>query len=270
MRNLKLVLSWDGSNFKGFQIQPHVLTAQEVIQKSWKILTHEDVTLIGCSRLDAEVHAYRYVLNFKTATKLDRMKIIKSLNGIFYHEFKAAISLLSADFVEDDFHSRFHAKGKHYRYLIWQGVSEHALLTRRCFHVKCKNEIQNLPSIMAEYVGFHHFGAFRASDCFSQKLEKTIYEIDVWDHPHFSEMKMIDIWGDGFLKHMIRNMVGTAIDIATKKLSSDTIQKAFEHHNRTLTGVCAPGCGLTLMNVYYDEKVAKNEAERKMREFVPC
>lgn len=267
LKNLKLILSWDGSSFYGYQKQPHVNTVQETIENCWKILTKEAMHPIGCSRLDAGVHAYSYVMNFQTQTDLTEYAIVKGMNGIFMQNLKVPIAVASASFVDMNFHSRFHTVGKWYRYLIWHGPTAHAALTKRCFHVKSPHSLDCLGDIMKQYEGEHHFGAFRASDCTARQCIKKIYHIDTWHHPHFPEMQVIDIYGDGFLKNMIRNMVGTAVDIATQKKPADTISKAFVHQNRQQVGVCAPGKGLSLMKVFYDAEeieIAQKQAPRQI------
>ena len=267
--NIKLTLSWNGEKFSGYQYQPDAITVQGTLNSAWKILTQEDVVLYGCSRLDAKVHASHYVLNFHSKTELKEEKIIRALNGILHNQLKADISIYHCEFVDDDFHARFNAVGKHYRYLIWNGHKSHALLTPQCWvlHFKNKltlganehrsrdnNKLVNLEQICQQFIGEHDFAGFRASDCSAKHTIKTIYSVQVHQHPHFPEMTFIDFFGDGFLKNMIRNMVGTAVQTAIGKLKDDCIQNAFQHKNRELVGQCAPGSALTLMRVYYNKE----------------
>lgn len=252
-QNFKLTFSWNGEKFHGYQQQPNVFTVQEAISKAWFILTKETVTLTGCSRLDAGVHANCFVLNFQSRTKYSLDRILKGLNGIFHSQLHLDISLYSVEHVASDFHARFSAIGKHYRYIIWNGFSEHAFLTRRCWHVRSKLDKSELFLQFQNYVGEHDFSAFRAVDCGAKNTQKKIYKIHTQFHPVYPECIIIDIWGDGFLKNMIRNMVGTAVDIASNKLQKNTITEGFLHKNRNLMGVCAPAWGLTLMQVFYSD-----------------
>ena len=252
-KNIKLTLSWNGAKFSGYQYQPNAITVQETLNSAWRILTGEVVTLYGCSRLDAQVHASHFVLNFLSETNLEEEKILRALNGILHTQFKVAISIYSCEFVEKEFHARFNAVGKHYRYLIWVGQKTHALLTPQCWHIHSKSVPINLNSIFQQFVGEHDFSGFRASDCSAKHTIKNIYSVKIHNHSHFSEMTIIDFFGDGFLKNMIRNMVGTGVQMAIGKLKEDCIQKAVEHKNRELVGMCAPGWALTLMKVYYSK-----------------
>ena len=102
-KNIKLTLSWNGAKFSGYQYQPNAITVQETLNSAWRILTGEVVTLYGCSRLDAQVHASHFVLNFLSETNLEEEKILRALNGILHTQFKVAISIYSCEFVEKEF-----------------------------------------------------------------------------------------------------------------------------------------------------------------------
>ena len=269
-RNLKLILSWNGEKFHGYQYQPHVFTVQEALTKTWETLTKETVTLCGCSRLDAGVHAQYYVLNFHTITQLTEERIIKSFNGILHANLGLDISVYKVEFVDSSFHSRFHSTGKHYRYLIWHGFSEHAILTKRCWHVRSKLSLNEVKRNLDQFVGEHDFSAFRASDCSAKTTVRKIYKIDSWIHPVYPEMLIVDIWGDGFLKNMIRNIVGTSVDVASGKLDKNTITEAFTHLDRTKTGMCAPAWALTLMQVFYDKEEMNQQIQNDLNVLVPC
>jgi len=269
-QNLKLIVSWNGEKFHGYQYQPHVFTVQEALTKAWEILTKETVTLCGCSRLDAGVHAQNYVLNFHTTTKLTEERIIKGFNGILHSNLALDISVYHAEFVDSQFHARFQSTGKHYRYFIWYGFSEHAILTKRCWHVRSKLSLDDVKKNLAQFVGEHDFAAFRASDCSAKTTVRNIFKIDAWSHPVYTEMLIVDVWGDGFLKNMIRNIMGTAVEIASGKLPKNTITESFIHKDRSKTGMCAPAWGLSLMEVFYDNNKMNDKINNHLRILVPC
>lgn len=269
-RNLKLIISWNGEKFSGYQIQPNVFTVQEAISNAWKVLNNEIVSLCGCSRLDAGVHAQHYVLNFYTTTKLSEDRIIRGLNGILHSHYSLDISVYQVLFVHSDFHSRFQSVGKHYRYLIWYGFAEQYFLTKRCWHVRAKIILDDIKVTLQQFVGEHDFAAFRSSDCNAKTTIRHIYHIEAWNHPKFPEMLIIDIWGNGFLKNMIRNIIGTSVDVSSGKLHKNTIIDAFKHKNRSQTGMCAPAWGLTLMNVYYNKLEMEESILNKEYILVPC
>ena len=269
-QNLKLILSWNGEKFSGYQYQPHVFTVQEALTNAWYILTKEKVTLCGCSRLDAGVHAHYYVLNVHTTSKLSEERILKGLNGILHSNLCLDISIYKAIFTHHDFHARFHSKGKHYRYLIWHSFFENAFLTKRSWHIRGKLSFADIKVALIQFVGKHDFAAFRSSDCSAKTTVRNIYNIDAWIHPVYPEMLVVDIWGDGFLKNMIRNMIGTSIEIATGKLSKSSITDAFISKDRTKTGMCAPGWALSLMYVYYEKFEMEEAVKLTARHLAPC
>lgn len=249
--NLSLTLSYDGSAFQGYQSQPNAKTVQDVLMKAWHILTSELPTFYGCSRLDAGVDARHFVLNFYTKTALTADQLVRNLNGILHSNFEEPISIYRASLVAPEFNARFDAVGKHYRYLLWYGRGQHSLLTPRCWHLKTRSAPQHLEQVFRQYVGTFDFSAFRASDCNAKTTVRKIIDVQTWHHPRFEELVLVDFWGEGFLKNMIRNMVGTAVDVATGKLPSQTIQEAYIHGKREKGGQCAPAHGLTLEQVFY-------------------
>jgi tRNA pseudouridine38-40 synthase len=250
-RNLRLEISFDGRAFNGYQFQPNGKTVQELLTKAWELLTHEQVLLFGCSRLDAGVHASHFVVNLYSRTHHSCDRILRSLNGILCTAIRGPISILSVSEVDARFHARYDSVGKHYRYLFWYGRGAHALWAPRCWTVRSPVEPAGLDSILREFEGTHDFAAFRAQDCTAKTTERTIFRIDFWRHPRIWELGVVDVWGDGFLKNMVRNLVGTAMDIATGRLPANSILQGFEHRDRSRIGQCAPAHGLALEKVYY-------------------
>jgi tRNA pseudouridine38-40 synthase len=266
-RNIRLEISYDGREFFGYQYQPAQKTVQEVLTNAWKTLNREQVLLFGCSRLDSGVSASHFVLNLYSQTTLNCERIVRGLNGVLQTVFRAPIAVYSCEDAPANFHARYDTVGKHYRYLIWHGRGSHALLAPHCWQFRSCESPKNLPNILAEFEGTHDFSAFRAQNCQSSTTERTIRRADCWNHPRHPELTVFDFWGDAFLKNMIRNIVGTALDIATKKLPTDTISRAFEHGNRDAVGQCAPGHALTLERVYYDVGKYRTDSDSGTREF---
>lgn len=256
-QNVKLVFSFNGQGLNGYQYQPHGVTIQGLVQEAWAILTGEKVSLMGCSRLDAGVHAKKYVCNFH-ASCLGRFtppKILTALNGIMKHTLKQLIAFEECIEVSPDFHARFDSSGKHYQYLLWHGRAENIWLTPHCWNLK--SQVPFLPHVPFQnmVLGTHNFSAFRASDCTSRNPTKTIWKFDVSAHPHHPECTIVDVEGSGFLKNMVRNMVGTLVDLGTQKLVWEEVHAAFVQGNRMAMGQCAPAHGLSLINVFYPDSL---------------
>ncbi len=267
-RNIKLEISFDGRAFSGYQYQPHAPTVQETLTQAWKQLTGEHVLLFGCSRLDANVSASHFALNLYSQTKHSCDRILRSLNGILQTSFKAPISIYTCTDVAPEFHARFDTIGKHYRYLIWYGRGHHALLTPHSWQVRSRVAPTQVAHIFKMFEGKHNFSAYRAQDCTAATTERTIHRADTWTHPRFPELRVLDFWGDGFLKNMIRNIVGTVLDVATQKLSENVIMESFEHGNRAQVGQCAPAHALSLERVYYDRHEYDAYAQNGIRLFL--
>lgn len=264
-RNIKLEISYDGRAFSGYQFQPHARTVQETLTQAWQQLTREQVLLFGCSRLDAHVSANHFVINLYTKTEHSCDRILRSLNGILQTSIKAPISIYSCADADPNFHARFDTVGKHYRYLVWYGRGNHALLGPHSWQVRSNTAPNNLARILAMFEGSKNFAAFRAQDCTAATTERTIHRVDVWPHPRLQELTVIDFWGDGFLKNMIRNIVGTAIDVATDKLPISSIEAAFHHGIRAQVGQCAPAHALTLEKVYYSQEEYAHDHHNAVR-----
>lgn len=255
VRNLRLEISFRGDDFMGYQSQPHGVTVQDTLSRAWHIMSGETTTLYGCSRLDAGVHANQYFVNLYTRSQRTCEEIYRALNGILRTQFKVAISVYNAQVVADDFNARFDTQGKHYRYRLWYGRGHHASLTTAAWAVRSREfNAQLLSESLSEAIGEHDFSAFRASDCTAKSTVRKIERIDVWQHLLYPEALTIDIWGEGFLKNMVRNLAGTAVEIATGKLSRSAVKDALEHLNRQRVGQCAPANALTLQRVFYERE----------------
>jgi tRNA pseudouridine38-40 synthase len=252
VRNLCLEISYRGEGFMGYQSQPHGNTVQDTLNKAWLTLTQENTTLYGCSRLDAGVHAQQYFLNLFTRSTRDCEDITRSLNGILRSAMNTAISVYRCFEVSPDFNARFDTLGKHYRYRLWYGRGHHAALTPAAWAIRSRDfNLNLLNQALQDCVGEHDFSAFRASDCTAKSTVRKILKIEIERNGQYPESLCIDFYGEGFLKNMIRNIVGTTVDIAVGKLQQNAVTSAFEHLERTRVGQCAPAHALTLERVFY-------------------
>ncbi len=249
-RNLKITCSWNGRNFSGYQVQPNAVTVEGTLTAAWHVLTKETVKITGCSRLDAGVHANHFVFNVISQTELSYERIVKSLNGILHGKEKFDICIYSCEEVSVDFSARFSSTGKHYRYLLWNSSGEHVQYRDTAWHFKPTYDLALLESILKAFEGTHDFNSFRANDCGAKNTIRTIHKINVVQNSRYPELYTIDIFGNGFLKNLIRNLVGAALLVLQERSSLKDLQ------NRLVTGeagynLCAPGYALTLMEVYY-------------------
>ncbi|MBI2091748.1 MAG: tRNA pseudouridine(38-40) synthase TruA [Deltaproteobacteria bacterium] len=251
MRNIKLIIEYDGTAYCGWQIQPNGVTVQALIQNAVSKMTGKKAVLLGASRTDAGVHAIAQAANFKTESKISCEGFRRGLNSLLPND----IVIKNAEDVPISFHAKNNAKGKHYRYLILLAKSRPAILKNRAWHLR-KN--QNINAVFMQkaakaLVGKHNFTSFCASGDANCTKVRQIDAIKVKTVKFSlipaldSTLIAIDVFGGGFLKFMVRNIVGTLVSV----LSAGEMKKILEAKDRKKAGVTAPACGLYLVSVKY-------------------
>ncbi len=245
MRNIKLVVQYDGTNYSGWQVQPNVKTVQGVLKNAVETLVDHRVKLQGASRTDAGVHALGQVASFKTVKPHSLNTIKKGLNSILPDD----IRVVSVEEVDLSFHPRFDAIGKTYRYRFFLGDVLPPFERFYCYHIKGKVDIEKMSVAAGYFSGEKDFSSFRDSMCTSKNPVKNI---------KVSEFKLLNngfleyiITGDSFLHHMVRNIVGTLLWIGKGKIDIDFLEEIFERRDRTLAGPTFDAKGLFLERVYY-------------------
>lgn len=251
MRNIQLTIEYDGTDYSGWQIQnkaisgpshPTKKTIQETIEKSLKIILREDVRLISSGRTDAGVHALAQVANFKTCSSLAAHKIMVSLNGILPND----IVIKKSKEVPLNFHSRFDAKSKIYRYTILNRRYPSVFTDRYSWLLSYKLDFELMRKEARCLLGEHNFESFRSSGGKKGSSVRTIYSLTITRRNH---LIVFSIRADGFLYNMVRNIVGTLVDVGRGKI--DSIERVLNVHDRKSAGMRAPAKGLSLVKVYY-------------------
>lgn len=244
MRNIKIEIEYDGTNYCGWQIQQNGITVQEEITKALKKLTGKDITVHGSGRTDAGVHAKGQVASFILENNIPTDRLPLALNG----KLPKDIVITDAVEVPMDFHARYSAIAKRYMYHIYESRYRSALLRNYSYHVYYKLNHEKMREAAKMLIGTHDFRAFMTSGSSVQDTVRTIYELDI-----INEGKSLYIYikGDGFLYNMVRIIIGTLIEIGTGKMQISQIEKLFETKERTVAGQTAPPQGLFLDKVYY-------------------
>lgn len=245
MRKIKLTIEYDGSGYHGWQFQNNAVSVQEHISKALKKLTGEDVIPDGAGRTDTGVHALGQVASFFTGSKIPAEKFAIALNTFLPND----ISIKASEEVEESFHARFCAIGKHYRYIVYNRYYRSALWTNRAWHVRDDLDIEAMRESAKSFIGHHCFKAFCAAGHSVKTFDRTIMYSD-WSKD--GECLIFDVKGNGFLYNMVRIMVGTMVDIGKGRFSPGIIKEAIERGERNSIGVTAPSEGLYLVEVYYD------------------
>ncbi len=260
MRNLKLILSYDGSEFAGWQVQPDEVTIQGTLASAIGRITGEKVLPQGSGRTDAEVHALAQVVTFVTESSVPAANFVKALNDIL----PASVRVLEVEEVAPDFHARKSARGKTYRYRICRAAICPPFLARYVWHYPYPLDEPAIVEAAGLVEGEHDFTSFAAVDpersagvgakpegsagvppasnvrrIFSSRWEREGDEF------------IYTVKGSGFLHHMVRNLVGTFILVGKGTLVAEDVTRILEARNRSAAGATAPASGLYLLNVEY-------------------
>ncbi len=245
MKNIKLTIEYDGTDYHGWQRQDNAVSVQEVIEKAIKSLTGENCILIGASRTDAGVHALGQVANFITGSNIPPERYFLALNRIIPDN----IAVVGSEEVGLDFHSRYYAKGKRYKYLIYNLRHPSALLRNRAFYVPRPLNLERMRNAAAFFLGKHDFSAFQASGSGVKSPVRTVKDISLMDNN--DGIIELNIIGDGFLYNMVRIITGTLIEVGLGKIQPENIKPIIESRDRRMAGRTAPSQGLYLVEVLY-------------------
>ena len=244
LRNIKLLLRFNGSNFHGWQLQNNAETVQGQLMRAVKRITGKDVVIHGCSRTDNGVHANMFCCNFSLESEIECKKLMKGLNAVL----PGAISVYECSVAEDSFHSRFDCKGKKYVYKIWNSESRNPFMEGLVLHYPYRIDAELLDSEAKDFIGTHDFSAFCSSGTDVKNKVRTIHSFDV---SREGDLITLSVKGDGFLYNMVRIMVGTLLDISSGKIKQGTISDIIESKDRSKSGITAKPEGLYLNEVYY-------------------
>ena len=245
MRNIKLTIEYDGKDFNGWQKQPTKLNIQGTIEQAIKIVTGEEVDLMASGRTDAGVHAYGQVANFKTNSNIPIEKIPIALNS----NLKKSIRIISAEEVDERFHSRLTCKRKTYRYVINNSEFSSAIYRNLETHIPQKLDIEKMKQAAKYFEGEHDFKAFKASGTSSKSSVRTIYKAEVYKE---GDRVFIELTGNGFLYNMVRIIAGTLVDVGIGKIEPEEIPEIIKMKKRENAGKTLPPNGLYLLKVMYE------------------
>ena len=247
MRNIHLIIEYDGTGFNGWQKQrtrKRFRTVQDEIEKAAKKLFGKRIRLIGAGRTDSGVHAEAQAANFKIDSTLPLRNIERGLNSYLPRD----IAILSADEAGSRSHARFDAKEKLYRYTIVNRKVRSPLSRRYATLVSFDLDINAMEKAAKYFIGKKDFRSFQASDKKKKDSTRTIKRLDIINRAPLIE---IYIQADGFLYNMVRNIVGTLIDVGRGRIKPDSVKDILSKKSRPAAGQTAPARGLCLLKVIY-------------------
>lgn len=246
-RNYKLHISYDGTNYCGWQVQPNGISIQEVIQEKMAIILRQEVSIIASGRTDAGVHALGQVANFHFHEPIDLYRFHGSINGLLPSD----IRINSVTEVPLDFHAQYSPKGKTYHYHLHLDRVQNPFRRLYSLHVRENIDLQALKEAAHFFVGTHDFTSF-ANEAHlgsaSRDPVRTLRRLDVIDQ---EEGVRLEFEADGFLYKMVRNIVGTLLDIGAGKLAKEDLKMILDAKDRRQAGKAAPPHGLFLVHVDY-------------------
>lgn len=242
-----MTFSYDGSNFKGYQKQPKQRTIQGEIERALtKINSDNYVHIHSSGRTDAGVHAYNQKAHFDMDLEIDLSKLKHSLNSLLPDD----IYVRGIMTVKDDFHARFSVKAKEYIYKINLG-SYNPIDRNYIFQYNKRLDIPEIERALKYLEGTHNFKSFTKNDKEKEDFVRTIIQATLIRDTKNVNMITISLLGTGFLRYMVRNIVGLLIEVGEGKIRSEQVIELIDKENRSELGICAPACGLYLNDVYY-------------------
>lgn len=247
MRNIKLLIQYDGTHYHGWQIQSQGDTVQgKILEAVRSMVKGSQIKLVGASRTDAGVHAIGQIGNFWVP---DNISISCSS---FYHGLNTLtppdIVITNAQEKHSEFHARFDACGKTYCYQIFNADSPSIYHRRFSWHIRCPLNIAAMRQASKHLIGCHDFKSFQAASCGAETSIRTVFALHIQRR---KALIRIFIKANAYLHRMVRNIVGTLVEVGMGKRESDDILEILRAKNRTLAGVTAPAHGLFLLKVHY-------------------
>ena len=246
MRTLKLTVQYDGTEYVGWQRQDSGSSIQGSIEEALGRIEGGPVTVHGAGRTDAGVHALGQVASARISSALDDATLLRALNA----NLPPAIRIACAETVADDFHARFSAVAKTYEYRIWNGVAVPPFVRLYTWHVPQPLDVDLLQRAADTLLGTHDFAAFQGSGSVVHTTVRTIAAAS-W-HARASDAPLVfEITGDGFLRRMVRSIVGTLVEIGLQRRPLEDVKRLLDDRDRSRAGRTAPATGLFLARVDY-------------------
>ncbi len=247
MRNFRLTIEYDGTRYSGWQRQAEEPTVQAEIEKALATMTRTAVVLLGAGRTDAGVHALGQVANFRLDTRLAPDQILKGLNSLLPPD----IAILECRQVPEDFHARFSAKSKTYRYRVLNREVRNAVDRHTCWFIHSPLDLPAMQAAARSVIGRRDFKAFESTGSPRAHTVRHVTAAE-WVHDLNSGFFIFQIVADGFLRCMVRNIVGTLVAVGRGKIEPTRMAAILDSRDRRQAGPTAPARGLFLVEVRYE------------------
>ena len=244
MRSFKVTIEYDGTEFAGFQYQLGQRSVQDEVEKALRHLTGQAVRINGAGRTDSGVHALGQVIGFRAETRIPTDKMAAALNSALPRD----IAAVEAEEVDEDFHARFSARSRSYVYIVLNRANRSAVYGRYSWHLASELNLAAMDSAAGRMVGIHDFAAW-AND--TRETKTTVREITRSRVRRRGAFVVVSMRASGFLRGMVRNVVGTLVEVGVGKRPQEDIDRITESRRREMAGPSAPPHGLCLTRVEY-------------------
>lgn len=244
LRNIKLIIEYDGTNYAGWQRQKNAVAIQEKIEEAIKRVTGSFSEVIGSSRTDSGVHAKGFVCNFYTESGIPSVNFKIALNAVLPED----IVIIKSEEVDEKFHARFDSLGKRYVYTVVLGTERPAIGRNYVHYFRRSLNIEKMREASEYFLGTHDFSAFKSVGSSVKTSVRTIKELQIIQNEKTIKFSIV---GDGFLYNMARTIVGTLLDVGAGRFAPDYMTHIINSKDRSKAGKSAPAAGLCLEEVYY-------------------
>ena len=245
IKNFKIIIEYNGACYHGWQRQKNDRTVQEEIEKAVLSITGQQVSLKGSGRTDAGVHAYAQVANFKCKTEIGPQDFLGGLNSLTDED----IVITNCEEVQASFHARYDVKSKTYVYKILNRPNPAAIFRQYAWHIRKELNLEAMRAAISHLIGSHDFKAFEGAGSPRTHTNRRVYKAGLTQEE--DGYLAFEIDADGFLRFMVRNIVGTLVDVGRGKISPDDFKRILESKDRDQAGATAPAHGLFLKKVSY-------------------
>lgn len=245
-RTLKIIVEYDGTGLCGWQRQDNGPTVQQYLEEAVSKMLKTPTAIFGASRTDAGVHAAGQTAMFKSTCSIPCFGLRQGLNRIL----PDAICLRSVEEVDSKFHPRFDARGKHYCYTVLNRNTRSPLLRRQSWYLSKPLDLEAMSESAQILCGEHDFSSFRASGCGAATPHRRIHKITVTKE---GDLIKIEVWGNAFLRNMVRIIAGTIVDVGRGRISAQSMRDILLAKDRRAARQTAPAQGLSLLEVFYPQ-----------------
>jgi tRNA pseudouridine38-40 synthase len=249
--NFKLLIQYDGTEFHGWQTQEGLRTVQGELVRVLSLLDDREVRVHGSGRTDAGVHAEGQVASVQLQREITPLKLRNAINGNLARD----VRVVFAEVAPEDFHARYSAVSKTYVYRLVHGPIMSPFWLRFAHQESRPITLELIRGCAGLFIGQHDWTAFSAAESDAKSRLRTVTQLDIsagWDGRGLCHLIEFTVTANGFLRYMVRSIVGTLLAVGRGEMEPDTIRRAIEEGDRNLVGPTAPACGLTLLRVQYD------------------